>query len=319
MSYEIEIAVFADWLPEWEPPIGGQGHDLPYADRLKLKLLVEDEESLQSVYRRAVDAFQPRVTPAFAAYVTDPMRTVSWTWFYEPSDDQNLRGKRYEMAPALAGVGTDGLVRWGRSQAEIPYGDLVRSGRDGLLRGDPLRPYLVLLSPQGGGGSDLQAAWDAVQVCWTVLAGLGTTAATARLLAKVARRVRGASTLKDHQDALVERGAGPRQIAGLVEARPWQLADLRIRMGLDSDEEARSVLELYGCKQAEEGWRFTDADDEVRFMRWAEDEVFSVMRRGDQVTVDVIERLLSEAFSSRSFPTEAENEPDRSGTPPGVP
>jgi hypothetical protein len=304
MPHDLTVAVLGGWLPGWEPPVGEQGFDVPYADRMKVELTVADDETLESVYRRTIDVVEPRAVPLEGGTILAPLDAVHWVWFYEPSDEVDAHNKYYETARDLVGVGADGLARWNRSRDEIPYGDLIRSGRDGLLRGDPLRPYLVLQCPQGGGG--LQLAWDGLLLSWTVLGGIEATITAGRFVAGIRKRLRGAPVIADRRKALEEAGGGPIEVRNLIYGAPWVVGDLRARMGLESDERARLVLELYGCKEDEDGrWRFDTEDQEARFMRWAEEDVFALMSRGLDVTEDMLRTRLGKML--------------RTGDPPDVP
>jgi hypothetical protein len=159
MSFDVSVAVLGGWLPHWESPVGEQGFDVPYSERMKVVLTVEDDESLESVYRRAIEAIQPRAVPQAEGTVPDPLDSVYWVWFYEPSDEANALHKYYETPRDLVGV--DGLARWNRDRGQIPCGDLIRSGNDGLLHGDPLRPYLVLQWPQ----AEARFRWRGTRCC----------------------------------------------------------------------------------------------------------------------------------------------------------
>ena len=84
MAYDVSVAVLGGWLRGWKSPVAEQGFDVPYADRMKVVLNVEDDESLESVDRRAIDAIQPRAVPLADGTVPDPLDAVYWVWFYEP-------------------------------------------------------------------------------------------------------------------------------------------------------------------------------------------------------------------------------------------
>jgi hypothetical protein len=293
MEYEVTVAVFGDWLPGWEPPVGDQGFEVPYADRMKVELVVSEDESLESVLRRAVDAVQPRAVSGSQGFTDDPMSTVYWTWFYEPADEQDLKHKHYEMAPSLILVDRDGRVRWHVPREQIPYGDLVRSADHGLLRGDPLRPYLVLLIPQGSG--DWQLAWDAVRLVWEVLGGLLATRETFKLSARSIRslqnRLRGAEVAAIYEQDWTSRGGGPHDIARVIERGPWEASDLAALMGVAADEDAKAILELFGCTPDADGRYALGEDLESRILRLAEDEAF-VHFRGVTPTEDELRKRL---------------------------
>jgi hypothetical protein len=70
----------------------------------------------------------------------------------------------YEVAEDIIVVEADGTARWNLTTEQITVDHLLRSADRGLLRGDPLRPYLVLLLPQGG--EAFQTAWEAALAAW---------------------------------------------------------------------------------------------------------------------------------------------------------
>ena len=76
---------------------------------------------------------------------------MRWVSFYEQGDDGGIpQTKVYEVAEEIIVVEADGTARWHLTAKQITVDHLLRSADRGLLRGDPLRPYLVLLLPQGG-------------------------------------------------------------------------------------------------------------------------------------------------------------------------
>jgi len=272
----VTVAVIAGWLPEWEPPIGAQGSDVKYGDRMKISLPVDDDETLQSVFERAIEAFQPLALPLPDGTAPDPIDTVFWVMFYEPDDDDSAYHKIYETPSELVLVGRDGLAHWRKDRAEIAYGDIVRSGQYGLIRGDPLRPYLVLQLPQGEGL--LGIAWEAVLHAWEVLEGLYVTGQAAVLLSRVRKRLSGRKVLEIKADAIQERGGGPLEVIETVQAVAWAVEDLRSIMGLDTDEDAAQVLDLAGCTLDADGrYRFSTNTEEAKFLKMAHDDVFQLV------------------------------------------
>jgi hypothetical protein len=137
------------------------------------------------------------------------------------------------------------------------------------VRGDPLRPYLVLLLPQGG--EAFQTAWEVAVKAWEVTANL----LAARDLVKLIRGVRGdrleqtieegVEVVRRHQDALSALGGGPAEVRRTLERMPWVVGDLRILLGLDDDDETRKVLALFGLAAQDDG-RYALSDDEERRM-----------------------------------------------------
>jgi hypothetical protein len=190
MSYVVRVAAVASNLPMLLPPVGEQGFHVRYGDRLAVELDVEQDESLESVYARAIDYFEPRPDPAAPEHHGKEIDSVAFAWFYEPVDDAGLEGsgKPWEWVQDLITVDQFGSARWNRSAAEIPYADLVRAGEQGLLRGDPLRPYLMLLQPQGD--VDFSTAWEITTRAWEILGHLALARELGRLVVDQVKRRR---------------------------------------------------------------------------------------------------------------------------------
>jgi hypothetical protein len=279
VTFIVTVAVIGGWLPEWEPPINSQGFDVKYADRMKVSLAVEDEETLESVYRRAIQEFQPKPLPHLDGTVSNPINTVFWVMFYEPTDDDPARHKVYETPSDLVIVGRDGLARWDLDRGAIPYGDIIRSGEYGLIRGDPLRPYLYLQLPQGAGWLDI--AWEPMLHAWEVLEGLYVTGQTAVLLNNVRKRLTGRHVLAAKANELQARGGRPMAVLRTLQATPWAVEDLRSIMGLETNDEAARLLDLAGCTLEADGhYRFSTDTEETNFLAMAHDDVFRLVLAG---------------------------------------
>jgi hypothetical protein len=226
----VQIAVVASWLP----PVGGNDLERPYADRLKVVLDVAPGETLGDVYRRTVEHLSPRAIEGSDGYVDDPMDVVHWAWFFEPEDEQGISDtKVWEVAEQLTTVDPQGRAVWRRRADDIPYEDIVRVGEAGVLRGDPLRPYLVLLLPQG---PDLiQTAWHDLLLVWGHVGDL----LTARELVKIAStrrerlaRVRpAADVVAKYSGEWARRGGAPLEVKRMLERRPWPPDELRMLLG----------------------------------------------------------------------------------------
>ncbi len=100
MSYDVTIAALADWLPKFDPPFGVNGFDTPYKDRLKLHLIIDGNDTLASVYRRAIEHWHPQVSADSPAHPDDLMNVVYWASFYLPEDEPGLH-LRYESPTDL--------------------------------------------------------------------------------------------------------------------------------------------------------------------------------------------------------------------------
>jgi hypothetical protein len=110
---EIVVAVVAEWLPSFAPPVGGNGFAKPYADRLKLSLRVETNETLASVRRRVIDELKPVATGPEGYADADPYDAIHWCMFYEPRDDDGLDSVgRYDRAQDLIVIDESGQAHW---------------------------------------------------------------------------------------------------------------------------------------------------------------------------------------------------------------
>jgi hypothetical protein len=259
VSYQVRVAPVAGDLPTLLPPVGAQGFDLPYSRRLAVELEVADGETLASVYARALEYFEPTPDPSVPAHLSVALDRVHFAWFYEPGDEHGLAStKLWEWIEDLITVDASGRAWWNRGADEIPYADVVRAGELGLLRGDPLRPYLILVQPQGS--VDFSTAWEITKRAWEILGHLLLAREVGKLVIGEVRRRRMAETLK-RGSVVVERyrfewetqRGGPAQILKTIDRRPWALEDLRMVLGLASTEEAADLLVLYGFQPNNEG------------------------------------------------------------------
>ncbi len=281
MTYDVTIAVLADWLPKFDPPFGDNGFEKPYSERLKLRLEVGAGETLASVYRRALDHWQPQVSADSQAHPADPMDVIYWAWFYLPEDEPRFYD-RYEWATDLILVDADRRARWNLPAHEIPYEWLVRAGEEGLLRGDPFRPYLPVLLPQGGSG--FQLAWEALQTSWQVLEGLLVTYGAYKLgndaRDRLLHRLRRRESIATHSPEWVDRGGSARNVSRTLERKPWSPEDLRMIMNVPTTQVAEDILAVFGYEPTAEGEYVVSESEEARILRLAEDDVFKTFSGG---------------------------------------
>ena len=295
MIYDVTIAVLADWLPKFDPPFGDNGFEKPYEDRLKLQLQVDATETLASVYRRALEHWQPQISTDSQAHFADLMDVIYWTWFYVPEDEPRFH-QRYEWTTDLILVDGGRHARWNLQSHEIPYEWLVRAGEEGLLRGDPLRPYLPMLLPQGSGG--FQIAWETLQTSWQVLEDLLVTygayklgnEAKHRLLGRLRRR----HSIETHSPEWIERGGDARNVSLTLERKPWSPDDLRMIMNVPTTQVAEDLLAVFGFDPTAEGTYVVSESEEARILRLAEEDVFKTFigGAGDAELRPRLERLL---------------------------
>lgn len=230
-------------------------------------------------------------------HTPEAIETVYWVWFYEPSDEENLERKHYEQARDLITIDRDRRARWHRDQDEILYGDVVRTAEYGLLRGDPLRPYLVLQLPQGGGG--YQVGFEVLLRAWEVLEGVLATREAAGLVRGLHDRLAGRKVVESKREELEQRRADAFDVMDLARAGPWRVEDLRTVMGLETDADAVKVLRIAGCNEDQEGrFEFSTDDEEAVFLQMAERDVFRRAVAGE----DLDELTLSTLFEAMLRP-----------------
>jgi hypothetical protein len=271
MAHRVHVAVLAADLPPFEPPLGDSGFDMPYAERTSAKLEVDGATSLDDIYRQAIAALRPQAVLGGPGYVDDPYEVVRWVWFSEPADDGGIpQTKVYEVAEDIIVVEADGTARWNLTAEQITVDHLLRSADRGLLRGDPLRPYLVLLLPQGG--EAFQTAWEVALAAWQIVINL-LAAHDLYTLLRGARREEIQTELKDGTD-VVDRyrarwstaGGGPSELVRTLERRPWSVADLRALLGVATDDDAQKLLRLFGFEPNADGDYVLSERQELRLL-----------------------------------------------------
>jgi hypothetical protein len=295
MTIDLTVAVLADWLPRFDAPFGENGFATPYRNRMKLELSISESDTLQSVYERAIAHWQPVIAADSQVHPEHLIEAAYWCWFYEPQDENGLEG-RYERARDLILIDEQGHAVWNLPMSEIPYGHILRAGDRGLLRGDPRRPYLPMLWPQGGG--ELQFGWEAMVLTWHVLEGLlvarGAIALGAEGRRRLLGRLRRRKVAEDHGAQLEARGGDPHNVARTIDRTPWEPEELRMVMGVPTAQDAEDLLALFGYEPSAGGTFQISETDEARILRLAEEDVFRTFRTGvtDEQLRPRLERLL---------------------------
>jgi hypothetical protein len=72
--------------------------------------------------------------------------------------------------------------------------------------------------------------------------------------------------VKERADGWSSRGAGPADILKTVALKPWPDDDLRVLLGLESEEETIALLRLLGMSQTAAGTYVLGADEEARVL-----------------------------------------------------
>lgn len=258
---------------------------MPYADRAKVSFDVTESDTLGDVIDQAAEQFG--VTPAsgpgvpVARRVSEAIDCVS---FYRPSDERG--GGSYDVerwSRAIRLVDDHGRPSWVLRWSEIRMAELLASAESGLVDGDPLRPYLWPVIPQG---ESLAQLADALWIVWMWWGQALTARETLRLAREGLRRVRGGQQVA-HADpaAWAKAFRRPDELVPFLHEQPRTTAEVMRETGFSED----------GAKGALWGMGFTLRDDG----RW--------VPGGDPIATALHEGMMSIESLGRA-PTELEIE-----------
>jgi hypothetical protein len=302
----MRVALVAGGFPKLSAPYDNQGPELPYSERATVDLAVQEDDSLLSTFERAL----AELGVSFADPETvagSPVDQVSLLAFYKPEDEAGSPLLDRCIYPhTLSVVPEDGRIRWGVTLRDARVADLRRAGEYGLVDGDPLRPYVVILP--AAGASELGLTWAALLTALSVAANLD---GTLNLIDRVRRRVaRGRKVIDDHYLDWGQRGGGPAALAQTLRRTPWSSDDLALLLGVNPEEVA-ALMELYGFALEDDGrWAPTD-DQEARLLRLLEEDAISAFnastRQGLIPEVDFRDRAQSR-FTSLERPSRGDSE-----------
>jgi hypothetical protein len=253
MALEVEVALVGNPAdPQRAGVLDQSWFDMPYSQRLRVRLKVEPHESLASVMERAAGTMGLRLNARSNRIA-----------FYKPEDADGFveRGMKRVFANELILVDQNGHAIFGvYDHRAVRISDLIRASEAGTVEGDPLRPYLML---DFGWGDAPPPDWTTVQqgleVVWQALQALGVIGGSAAAATKakqwLAERVgRAKDALSSHPE-WAQKGYRPYQFEALIASREWTAGDLS-RLLDCSDEEAQGILWAlgYGFNPDENQW-----------------------------------------------------------------
>jgi hypothetical protein len=258
------IFQYAEGGPNWD----AADEDLPRAT-----IEARTADPLRTILERGAQALGVSLTPAVRETRTnlgsmddDPSRTPAgeaidmlvYASFWQDDDQQPTKtafGSRRLDEPSrkhtvLVIRDADGRALWRGPPFDATVGELIDAAEHGLLEGDPLRPYLVLVVPQGDVGVVLQ--WAALQreleMAWHLTGALATLAGAVSGIEWIKRRLRRADAAKaveKHAPDWKSRGAAPDDLRELFAATPRSTEKIAALLGC-SEDEADAILWAFG-------------------------------------------------------------------------
>ena len=259
MATTVTVAVAGDPADPQRGLIHPDDFDLPYEQRPKVELQVEDDETLAGVLRRAADHFN--VPPPDWDDERDVLNIVTRIDFYNSDRALMLRDE-------LVLLDEEGHARWTWHWKDEPYSEIIRAGEAGNLGGDPRRPYLML---QPGIGNGVLPDFPTLLELWDLLWNdvgeeLLKGAALAELARRAIRRARRASEpIESNYAKWAANGGRPDNVRKLLNAHAWDTERLGEVLGC-SPEQAEAFLLGFGHVRGSDGlWRPGD-DPESRFI-----------------------------------------------------
>lgn len=259
---------------------GGPDWHASWAELPKAKIRARPTDSLGSVLERAADEMGVTLTPgAERAHrhnrvgdsATTPagavLETLAYAGFRRGDDDLPGDGRegvarrdsRARKHTVLVVRDSQGRAVWRRPPFAATMGELVDAAEAGLLKGDPLCPYLILTIPQGmiGLPGDWLQLRQELEAIWT-LSGIAAQIAGAFSFLGFVRRYAGrhsgraAKAVEKNSAVWAERGASPADLNRLLASRPRTTAEAAALLGC-TESEAEAILWAFGLVCGNDG------------------------------------------------------------------
>lgn len=279
-SVQVTVAATENALRIFDVPGGGAAHGAHWDELPKTTVLADPTETLREVLRRAANDLgidvaaevkkihsKLRAERGEAPHEDKVVDRIAFAEFRRPDDDEPVdeRGTLRRLA-RLKGCGVvvvrdaQGHAVWRRPPFAATMAELIDAAEAGLLDGDPLQPYLVLVVPQGDFGTlgEWHEFATQLQLLWEISGALAQVAGAwgfVELLRKVAgrRSAEVARTVEENAVAWSERGARPSDLVELLEQRPRSGESIAALLGCSLGE-AEAVLWGLGCTRDGELW-----------------------------------------------------------------
>lgn len=289
----------AGWGPAFGYPVmpifGGpafEDHEpaMPYEHRSKASVEVAESATLGDVIDLAAARFG--VTPASGPGITTVSKVseaVDCVSFYRPSDRVGGTYDYRRWSQAIRLVNQSGDPSWAVRWSDIRMGELVASADAGLVDGDPLRPYLWPVIPQGDTVERLATAAWTIWMLWEHALSVRDTVQLARdALSRIAR---GQAVARDDPAAWATALRRPDELMSFLHAQPRTAVEVAAKMGF-TEEQAEGAMWGLGFTAREDG-RWVPAGDRIAAaLHEAMMQIESLGRAPTELEVQVTVRAL---------------------------
>jgi hypothetical protein len=271
---EVEIALVGRRLeqltrleeltPEWFDGFYEGEETRSWAERPRVKLQVEEDETLRELLVRAVEALG-----IWELDWDDPgFGGAGWSPGQEGQGTRRFIALRHDVSPipvperlstALTVLDDEGRAVWGRPYQTVTYGELRRAAEAGAVPGDHTKIYLSVRPYAAGGGiyhewSLLLQAWDEALAVIVALAAINETH---DLYLKIRRRLEGRRTAESKAQEWLRRNGHVDYLMYMLRGEPWSPFDLAALLGCTRSE-AEDVLALFGYEpsSSDDSWLY---------------------------------------------------------------
>lgn len=247
----------------------GPAWDATWDELPKTTVSAEPDEPLRSVLRRGAHALGVSVSPAVRRARAELREQEGKPPLDEEVTDMLVYAAFHRGDDDEAGDGTEGTLRrdarsrkrtvlvvrdaaghavWRRPPFDATMAELVDAHDVGLLDGDPLQVYLVLVIPQGEMGvlgewsqfqENLEIAWHLTGVAAQIAGAFSFIEAVRRFAER--RSGKAAEAVKKNSTAWAERGGAPADLKQLLASQPRDSAETAALLGC-SEAEAEAIL-----------------------------------------------------------------------------
>jgi hypothetical protein len=275
MAYDVTVALVGD--RDAPPPgaVSDADFRIPWEEREKVELTVNEDESLAAVLTRAASELRcPPFEPLYAGGdLVDPFFFVAW---HEEEERVPLEER---MDFELTLVDHHGEALWAVTDKRyVPYRQIVDSAAAGVLDGDPFKLYLIRRIPQAGG---VPIEWGllvhALEAAWQVADVLADAYGAYEVVRRVRDRLAGREAFARQLPKWAQRQGRPEHLRRRLSGKPWDPRGLATVLGC-TEGEAEQILSVFG---------YTPGLDDQRWQYAAGDPVHG------QPATDEVARLLA--------------------------